>query len=92
MATNKTFRFDAYRDTLIGNGNVEITRGVSGNYAWSARTWGDRLLIEARKSGTEKTLTIEQVPHYVLADIARSLTFGGRTAIQVTKITGEKNA
>lgn len=71
----------AYRDTLIG-GTTEITRGISGGYVWTARVdsvLSTRLNVSVRRAGTNSNIDVERVPNYVMADIARVMTFGSET-------------
>lgn len=71
----------AYRDTLIG-GTTEITRGISGGYVWTARVdsvSSTRLNVSVRRAGTNSNIDVERVPNYVMADIARVMTFGSET-------------
>ncbi len=78
MYTKSTY---AYRDTLIGPNAIEITRGITGGYSWSAHTYDNRLIVEVRKAGATSALTVERAPNYVMAAIARAMTFASDAAI-----------
>lgn len=82
----------AVRDTLIGPGAIEITRGYSGPqwlYAWTARTDHGRLQVEITKRGRGKDgarhgVHVDDAPLYVLADIASVMISGSSACAETT--------
>lgn len=75
----------AYRDTLIGPNTIEITHGMSGKYSWTVRTQNGRLLVEVRTTDRQSTIAVENVPNYVMADIARVMTLGSVSSLETNK-------
>jgi len=73
----------AYRDTLIGPNNIEITLGISGKYSWTVRVESDRLLIEV--TSDNRSIAVEKVPNYVMADIARVMALGSVSSLETNK-------
>lgn len=73
----------AYRDTLIGPNTIEITRGISGKYSWTVRTQNGRLLVEV--TSDNRSIAVEKVPNYVMADIARVMTLGSVSSLETNK-------
>ncbi|WNY15203.1 hypothetical protein SEA_MACGULLY_101 [Rhodococcus phage MacGully] len=64
-----------HHDTLIGPNKVPIARGTSGGWTWHAHVSPgvDRLVVSVRRTGESRTVALESVPNYVLADIVRAV-------------------
>lgn len=71
------------RDNLIGKRGQrgrEVTMGISGDYVWSVfadDVLKGRMRVFVHEAGTSKTMPLDTVPNYVMADILTAIATTG---------------